>query len=115
MSSSSHRPAAPPPVFSASGPTTPPFSRPLAILRANDDISQVHVDNTFNGQVIYWRWQTDPTSFRRYAFHVQNNIVTRPVLPSSITLGELQLALGDPEVVTAALTNEYVQQPAFIF
>ena len=103
------------PCFLGVRPNQTTIEQALAILRANDQISQVHVDNTYNGQVIYWRWQSDSSTFRRYAFHVQDNIVTRPIIPPNVTLGELHLVLGEPHTVTAAITNEYMRQPAFVF
>jgi hypothetical protein len=103
------------PCFLGVRPHQTTVEQALAILRANEEVSQVHIENTFNGQVIYWRWQSDPSAFRRYAFHIQDRIVTRPIIPLGTTLGELHLALGEPKLVTAAFTNGYVQQPAFIF
>lgn len=103
------------PCFLGVRPRQTTIEQALAILRANDEIRQVHVENIYNGQLVYWRWRSDNSAYRRYAFLVENNIVTRPVIPPHITLGELQLALGEPEAVTAAYTNEYMRRAAFVF
>jgi hypothetical protein len=87
----------------------------LAVLRANKNIQQVHVDSSFSDQTIYWRWRTDPDAYRRFAFNAQDNIILQPVLPYDLTLGEAQLVLGKPAVVSAGILNGYIRRPAVIF
>lgn len=88
------------------GSTT--LAQALAILRANNAIEHVQVENYYNGQSVFWRWKEGEPDFRHYAFRTDSdNTVIRPVMPSSITLGEVFLTLGEPAQVTAAISNEY--------
>lgn len=103
------------PCFLGVRPYQTTIEQALAILRANDQVKQVQVETTYDGQLIYWRWRDDPSTFRRYAFRVVDNIVTDPIIPATTTLGDLQLALGEPEVVVAAYTNESMRRVALIF
>lgn len=103
------------PCFMGVRPGHTTIAEALPILRANDNIRQVEVENSFAEQVISWRWIDDDTSFQSYAFYVENQQVTRPRLPQSVALGELLLALGEPESVSAAYTNEYVRRMALVF
>lgn len=103
------------PCFMGVRPRHTTLQQALAILRANDEIEQVQVEYYYSGQTIFWRWKDDPSEYRRYAFRVNpDNMVVRPILPATLTLGEVQLALGQPERVTAAFTNEYLPRAAIV-
>jgi len=103
------------PCFMGVRPRHTTAEQALAILRANDAVEQVRMEHYYAGQSIVWNWKAAPAQFRRYAFRIgRDNLVSRPVLPSTLTLGEVQLALGQPERVTAAFTNEYLPRAAVV-
>lgn len=105
----------PAPCFLGVRPRFMTVQQALAVLRANENTRQVHVDASFSDQTIYWHWVSDPDAYRRYAFNAQDNIVIRPVLPYDLTLGEAQLVLGKPAAVTAGMLNGYVRRAAVVF
>ena len=103
------------PCFLGVRPRHTTVAQALEILRANEDIEFVQLENNYTGQSIYWRWKEYPEEYRRYTFEVsEDNIVTRPSLPSTTRLGDLQLILGQPERVTAAVANEYMSRAVFM-
>jgi hypothetical protein len=107
-------PGCPAPCFLGVRPNKTTIAQALAILRANPLVDDVRIEHHYAGQSIVWRWREGDDIYRRYAFRVQRNLVTRVVLPSNITLGELRLVLGEPESLTAAFTNEYLERAAFV-
>jgi hypothetical protein len=105
----------PSPCFLGVRPRHTTIEQALVILRANELIEHVQVESYYEGQSIFWRWKDGESDFRRYAFRVnRNHVVERPILPYSLTLGEVHLLLGEPARVSAAMTNEYQPRGALM-
>ncbi len=103
------------PCFMGVRPRQTTVAQAIAMLRANEAIELVQVENYYSGQSIFWRWKEGDAGYRRYGFRVEEgNLISRPVLPSNTTLGEMLLALGKPARVTSALTNEYQSRAAVV-
>lgn len=103
------------PCFMGVRPRQTTVAQAVAMLRANDAIELVQVENYYSGQSIFWRWKDGDGGYRRYGFRVdEGNLIARPVLPSDTTLGDVLLALGKPSRVTSALTNEYTSRAAVV-
>jgi hypothetical protein len=103
------------PCFMGVRPRQTNVAQAVAMLRANEAIELVQVENYYAGQSIFWRWKEGDAGYRRYGFRVdQHNLIDRPVLPSDTILGDVLLALGKPSRVTSALTNEYQSRAAVV-
>jgi hypothetical protein len=103
------------PCFMGVRPRQTTVAQAVAMLRANEAIELVQVENYYSGQSIFWRWKEGDAGYRRYGFRVdQQNMIDRPVLPSDTILGDVLLALGTPTRVTSALTNEYQSRAAVV-
>ncbi|MBZ0302495.1 MAG: hypothetical protein K8J31_22305 [Anaerolineae bacterium] len=103
------------PCFMGVRPQQTTVEQAVAMLRANDAVEQVQIEYYYRGLSIFWRWKSSPSEFRDYAFQVdETRLVTQPVLPPTVRLGDMQLILGPPERVTAAVLNEYQPRAAIV-
>ena len=111
------------PCFMGVQPGKTTVEQALAILRANDAITQVQVRRPYYAlHSLNWRWVDDLDRYEPYSLVVENGRVTWPSipweawpsLPSDTILGDVLLVLGEPARVTATRTNDYLERAAFV-
>ncbi|MBZ0299930.1 MAG: hypothetical protein K8J31_09325 [Anaerolineae bacterium] len=103
------------PCFLGVQPYRTTLDNALAILLRNQAVRDVQVQDDYAGQTIYWRWQDDQATAHQYAFWVDRQVVTRPILPEGVTLGDVRVALGEADRVTAAYSNKFTRRVALLF
>ncbi len=112
------------PCFMGIQPGKTTVEQALAILRANEAITQVQVRRPYYAQhSLNWRWVDEPQNrYESYTFLIEAGRIDWPTvpwqawytLPSDITLGDVQLVLGEPAHVTATRTNDYLERATFV-
>ena len=117
-------PGCPVPCFMGVQPGKTTVEQAVAILRANDEVTQIQVRRAYYANhSLTWRWVDDDlTRYDPYTFVIEDGRVAWPsvpwqawyTLPSSVTLGDVQLILGEPEQVTATRINDYLERSAFV-
>jgi hypothetical protein len=111
------------PCFMGVQPGQTTVEQALAILRANDAITQVQVRRPYYAQhSVNWRWVNDLEHYEPYSFVVEAGRIVWPsipweawfTIPHDTTLGDVQLILGEPARVTATRTNDYLERATFV-
>lgn len=97
----------------------------LNLLQANDAVGEAALEWRSGRLYVVWNWRDDPTGPKNYAFLVRDDTADWLVIPDSLTLGEVRLALGEPgrimlivnrtESPRAAYVLEYPEQGIHIY
>ena len=85
------------PCFMGIQPMQTTVEQAISLLRSNAVIERVVVYNSFGSQTLFYQWRTQIRGSDGFGFRLENGVVAHPLLPLHITLGDVQLALGEPD------------------
>jgi hypothetical protein len=103
------------PCFLGVRPHESDISEAVARLKAHAAVRGVDVRVSNGRPFIAWNWLAATSEDRAFAFTVNEDIVDWLILPEQVRLGDLRLALGEPQRITATANSPYAPRVAFVF
>ena len=102
------------PCFLGVRPQETDIAEAVQRLQANAAVQGVTVDVRNGRPFIAWNWLAETSEDRAFAFTVREDVVDWLILPEQVTLGDVRLALGEPQRITVTANTLYTPRVAYV-